>query len=122
MPEGFINDQLEAGRFFSCYECKQILTQTLDALAYLYTLDSQIVHRDIKPSNILILYRRPDDIFVKFADFGISCKGDTLITICGTALYLVPEVYKASAIQLEERGRYTALVDIWLLGVVVAQL
>jgi len=122
MPEGSVDDQLEAGRFFSRYECKQILAQTSDALAYLHTLDPQIVHRDIKPSNILILYRRPDDIFVKFADFGLSREGDNLMTFCGTALYLAPEVYEASAIPWEERGRYTALVDIWSLGVVVAQL
>ncbi|PVH70196.1 kinase-like protein [Cadophora sp. DSE1049] len=122
MPEGSVDDQLEAGRFFSRYECKQILAQTSDALAYLHTLDPQVVHRDIKPSNILILYRRPEDIFVKFVDFGLSREGDNLTTICGTALYLAPEVYEASAIQREERGRYTALVDIWSLGVVVAQL
>ena len=122
MPKGSIDDQLEAGRFFSRYECRQILAQTSDALAYLHTRDPQIVHRDIKPSNILILYRRPEDIFVKFADFGVSREGDNLMTICGTALYLAPEVYEASAIQLEQRVRYTALVDIWSLGVVVAQL
>jgi serine/threonine protein kinase len=120
MPEGSVDDQLEAGRFFSRYECKQILAQTSDALAYLHTLDPQIVHRDIKPSNILILYRRPDDIFVKFANFSLSREGDDLMTICGTALYLAPEVHEASAIRPGERGRYTAFVDIWSLGVVVA--
>lgn len=39
MPEGSVDDQLEAGRFFSRYECKQILAETSDALAYLHTLD-----------------------------------------------------------------------------------
>ena len=122
MPEGSVNDQLEACYSFSRYECKQIFAQTSDALAYLHTLDPQIVHRDIKPSNILILYRRPDDIFVKFADFGLSREGDNLMTICGTPLYLAPEIYEADVIQLKQRERYTALVDIWSLGVVVAQL
>ena len=122
MPEGSLDDHLEACLFFSRHECKQILAQASDALAYLHTLDPQIVHRDIKPSNILILYRRPDNIFVKFADFGVSREGDTLKTICGTALYLAPEVYEANLIQLEQRRRYTALVDVWSLGVVVAQL
>lgn len=75
MPEGSLDDHLDARLFFSRHECKQILAQALNALAYLHTLDPQIVHRDIKPSNILILYRRTDDIFVKFADFGVSREG-----------------------------------------------
>ncbi len=117
-----MGDHLQAGRCFSHYECKQILAQTLEGLAYLHTLDPQIVHRDVKPNNILILYRRPDAILVKFADFGLSREGDNLKSICGTALYLAPEVYEADALRREERAAYTALVDIWSLGVVLAEL
>ncbi|KAI9780303.1 MAG: hypothetical protein M1816_003113 [Peltula sp. TS41687] len=120
--EGSIADHLEAGRSFSNYECKQILAQTSDALDYLHALDPQIVHRDVKPNNILISYRRSDAILVKFADFGISREGDTLKSICGTMLYLAPEVYKAMAIPWAERAPYTALVDIWSLGVVLVEL
>lgn len=80
------------------------------------------MHRDIKPSNILIEYRRPKAIFVVFADFGLSREGDTLTSICGTYLYLAPEIYETAAIPREETTPYTALVDIWSLGVVVAQL
>lgn len=49
-------------------------------------------------------------------------EGDALKTICGTYLYLGPEVYKANAIPLERRPNYTALVDIWSLGVVLLEL
>ncbi len=122
MPEGSIDDHLEAGRYFSRSHCKQILAQTLNALSYLHTLNPQIVHRDVKPNNILILYRRPHAISVKFADFGLSREGDILKSICGTFLYLAPEVYEADAIPRKERAPYTALVDIWSLGVVLAQL
>ncbi|KAH7631538.1 checkpoint kinase [Sordaria sp. MPI-SDFR-AT-0083] len=121
VPGESVGDHLQAGPRFSRYECKQILAQTLKALAYLHTLDPQIVHRDVKPNNILVMYRRPDAIFVKFADFGLSREGDVLKTICGTCLYLAPEVYEASAILREERD-YTALVDVWSLGVVLAEL
>ncbi|KAL8646767.1 MAG: hypothetical protein Q9210_005942 [Variospora velana] len=122
LPEGSVGDHLEAGRPFSHFECKQILAQGSDALAYLHTLEPQIVHRDVTTNNILILHRRPGDLFIKFADFGISREGDALRTICGTYLYLAPEVYKANAIPLERRPTYTALVDVWSLSVVLVEL
>jgi serine/threonine protein kinase len=122
MPEGSIADHLEASHTFSRYECTQILEQTLDGLAYLHGLDPKIVHRDVKPSNILILHRRPDTIFVKFADFGLSREGDSLKTICGTFVYLAPEVYGKNTIPLEKRESYTPLVDVWSLGVVLVEL
>lgn len=123
MPEGSISSHLRAGRPFSEHECKQILAQASDALAYLHSQVPQIVHRDIKPCNILILHRRPGDLFIKFADFGISREGDTLKTICGTYVYLAPEVYEAKSFgRRQYRPTYTALVDIWSLGVVLARL
>lgn len=123
MPEGSVEDHLKAGRGFSDYERKQIFAQTSDGLAYLHTQDPQIVHRDVKPSNILIKYRRPDAIYVKWADFGLSNEGDLLETICGTYLYLAPEVYEAAAArQRKEMTPYSARVDIWSLGVVLAEL
>ncbi|KAL9011296.1 MAG: hypothetical protein Q9173_003850 [Seirophora scorigena] len=122
LPEGSVGDHLEAGRLFSHFECKQILAQGSDALAYLHTLDPQIVHRDVTTNNILILHRPPGDLYIKFADFGISREGDALKTICGTYLYLAPEVYEANAIPLERRPSYTALVDVWSLGVVLVEL
>lgn len=76
MPEGSISDHLHAGRSFSEHESKQILAQATDALAYLHSQDPQIVHRDVKPSNILTLNRRPGDLFIKFAEFGLSREGD----------------------------------------------
>ena len=122
MPEGSISDHLHAGKSFDERECKQILAQSSDALAYLHSQDPRIVHRDVKPGNILILRRRPDDLFIKFADFGISREGDTLKTFCGTYAYLAPEVYEGKSITQRRRPTYTALVDVWSLGVVLARL
>ncbi len=122
MPEGSISDHLHAGKSFDDRECNQILAQSSDALAYLHSQDPQIVHRDVKPRNILILRRRPDDLFIKFADFGISREGDTLKTFCGTYAYLAPEVYEGKSITRRRRPTYTALVDVWSLGVVLARL
>ena len=66
------------------------------------------MHRDIKPANILLQSRDP--LHIKLTDFGLSRASDDLTTLCGTPLYLAPEVYK--------KGSYTPAVDIWSLGVV----
>lgn len=125
MPGGSISDHLHAGKSFDERECKQILAQSLDALAYLHSQEPRIVHRDVKPANILILHRRPDDLFIKFADFGISREGDILKTFCGTYAYLAPEVFEVfegKGVPRQQRPTYTALVDVWSLGVVLARL
>ncbi|KAL8643673.1 MAG: hypothetical protein Q9210_007596, partial [Variospora velana] len=75
-----------------------ILAQSSDGLAYLHTLDPQVVHRDVRPSYVLIPYCRPDDIFIEFADFGVSRAEDSLKSICDTSLYKAPELYKANSI------------------------
>ncbi|KAL1952986.1 hypothetical protein VTO42DRAFT_3782 [Malbranchea cinnamomea] len=122
LPEGSVGDHLEAGRPFSHLECKQILAQASDALAYLHMQDPQIVHRDVTPNNILILHHRRGDLFIKLANFGIPREEDTPRTICGSYLYLASEMYEANAIPLGRRPAYMALVDIWSLGVVLVQL
>ena len=39
MPEGSISDHLHSGKSFDERECKQILAQSSDALAYLHSQD-----------------------------------------------------------------------------------
>lgn len=46
---------------------------------------------------MLLLYRRPDDLFMKFSDFGISREGDTLKSFCGTYDYMAPEIYEGGS-------------------------
>lgn len=103
-------------------ECLSILRQLLSALAYMHGSDPPIVHRDIKPDNVLIQWRRYEDIFVKFGDFGLARDYDDLSTFCGTRTYLAPEVYENMHVRqsgFNGRLSYTAAVDIWSLGVMV---
>ncbi|KAI0391195.1 kinase-like domain-containing protein [Xylariaceae sp. FL0594] len=110
----------------------QIFLQSSDALAYLHSQNPPIIHRDIKPANILVQHRRPGDIYIKFADFGGSREGDDLTSFTGTCIYMAPDVYRARANRLgknkleagKEPGEmsYTGLVDVWSLGVLLAEL
>ncbi|KAM6563545.1 hypothetical protein CsatB_023543 [Cannabis sativa] len=53
-----------------------------------------IAHRDLKPENILLSSTEGDPV-LKMADFGLSrCihPGDYAETVCGSQLYMAPEV------------------------------
>jgi calcium-dependent protein kinase len=52
------------------------------------------IHRDIKPANILVKNK-----IHKVADFGFACKADImgrskLNDICGTPLYMAPQLLR----------------------------
>ncbi|KAF8857852.1 kinase-like protein [Acephala macrosclerotiorum] len=96
------------GLELSLEESMMVLYQGLSALVDLHGREIPIVHRDIKPGNILL--QSIDPLHIKLTDFGLSKASDDLTTLCGTPLYLAPEVYK--------KRSYTPAVDIWSLGVV----
>lgn len=107
----------------SSFENTQVLSQLCSALEYLHNLNPPIGHRDIKPDNILVVERTVNDIYVKFADFGLSKAADTLKTLCGTLQWAAPEIYLKAADPVgAANSTYSVAIDIWSLGVVVASL
>jgi serine/threonine protein kinase len=87
------------------------LYQILQGLQYLHSND--IIHRDIKPQNILI----DKNNVCKIADFGFARYKDQdklLETMCGSPLYMAPEIIK--------HQHYTMKADMWSVGVVFYQM
>ncbi|KPM39123.1 hypothetical protein AK830_g7448 [Neonectria ditissima] len=120
MPCGSLEDHEDV----SYNETLTIVSQCLSALAYLHGRETPIAHRDIKPANILVQYRFDGNISVKLGDFGLSRDRAELMTLCGTQKYLAPEMYSELQRYVGNKTRlgYTAVVDIWSLGVVACEL
>ncbi|KAM3456385.1 hypothetical protein MY3296_001664 [Beauveria thailandica] len=120
MSYGSLDDHKD----ISYSETFTILHQCSSALAYLHSQEIPIAHRDIKPPNILVESRTQYGISVKLGDFGLSRPGFELSTLCGTYLYLAPEVHSDSwrLARNKDRLGYTVAVDIWSLGVVACEL
>ncbi|KAL1290862.1 hypothetical protein HN51_059394 [Arachis hypogaea] len=75
-----------------------------------------IIHRDLKPENIL-LSKPGDDAILKIADFGLSRTvrpGEYAETVCGTPLYMAPEVLQFQ--------KYDSKADMWSIGVILFEL
>lgn len=90
-----------------------IFRQMVLAVKYLHS--QGITHRDLKPENVL-LEGDEDETLVKITDFGLSKfvgEDSFMKTMCGTPLYLAPEVLRANG-----QNTYGPEVDVWSLGVI----
>ncbi|CAG9561957.1 unnamed protein product [Danaus chrysippus] len=84
-------------------------------LAVKYLHSQGITHRDLKPENVL-LESKEEETLVKITDFGLSKfvgEDSFMKTMCGTPLYLAPEVLRANG-----HNSYGPEVDVWSLGVI----
>lgn len=107
-PEGNLQEQ-HIIKPFTIKEIGLLLRQMLGALVYLH-VDCGMTHRNITPTNILCDSRA----HFRLADFASATEGDVFTTFAGTLPYMAPEVL--------EKEPYTAAVDMWGLGMVIATL
>lgn len=90
-------------------DCSLMFAQISSALYYAHSLNC--VHRDLKLENILL----DKDGNTKLTDFGFTreCASKNILeTVCGTTVYMAPELIK--------REKYDGFkTDIWSLGVIL---
>jgi serine/threonine protein kinase len=105
------------------YECekeinklKKYVLELNSALKYLKSIN--IIHRDLKPKNILI---SSDTDSIKLADFGFASDKpiDLYNTICGSPLYMAPEIIGIFIGSCENKISYDSKCDIWSLGLII---
>eukprot|EP00299_Pterocystis_sp_00344_P014003 c6923_g1_i2.p1 GENE.c6923_g1_i2~~c6923_g1_i2.p1 ORF type:complete len:560 (+),score=111.15 c6923_g1_i2:30-1682(+) len=92
---------------------RNIISQLAAGLSFMRS--KNVIHRDIKPQNLL-LTDSPSPV-VKIADFGfarIMKEGMMAVTMCGSPLYMAPEVMQYKS--------YDAKVDLWAVGAVLYEL
>lgn len=86
--------------------------------------DLNIVHRDLKPQNILVTLPNPADpdpitATLKISDFGFARflnehTDETTGTLCGSPLYMAPEIFL--------NGRYGAKADLYSAGAIILEM
>ena len=100
---------------FSESDARSVIYQVLKGMEYLHS--KNIVHRDLKLENIL-LSDGSSSAIVKIADFGLArffADDSQLRTICGSPLYVAPEILDIGA----NMETYTPAVDMWSIGVML---
>lgn len=109
---GELFQQITEAKSFDELVASNYTRQMLLAVNYLH--QNRIIHRDLKPENFLLANKGPVETGnLKLIDFGFAKRvalDEHCETLCGTLLYIAPEV-------LGERYDFKA--DVWSLGIIV---
>lgn len=114
MKRGELFDYLTEKVTLSEKETRKIMRALLEVVQFLHS--QNIVHRDLKPENILL----DDHMNIKLTDFGFSVQidpGQKLKEVCGTPVYLAPEIIGCS--MDSGHSGYDTAVDLWSSGVIM---
>lgn len=104
---GDLYSLINRGIHFTFEEQLRFAVELLQGLCYMH--QRGISHRDIKPENILF----DSNFHPKLIDFGLSRETSNLLhTLCGTPLFIAPEILTNEAYDGKK-------ADIWALGVTI---
>jgi serine/threonine protein kinase len=118
-PNGNLSDYLKKKGPISEAYAKVYMKQLSSGLHYLLSRSEPIVHRDLKPQNILMF----GDYGIKLTDFGFARNfqvDDLFNTLCGTPLYMAPELLLPSKDKSDKK--YTTKVDLWSIGIILYEM
>ncbi len=92
---------------------KKYIQQIANAMEYL--VSRNIMHRDLKPQNIML----HDPNTIKLTDFGFAKVFDSdhdqmTNTICGSPIYMAPEIIKCN--------NYSMKTDLWSIGIILYEM
>uniref|UniRef100_A0A061QZE5 Pkinase-domain-containing protein n=1 Tax=Tetraselmis sp. GSL018 TaxID=582737 RepID=A0A061QZE5_9CHLO len=118
---GDLQEALEHRGSFPEEDAQSIMRGLLSGVAHLH--EQGIAHRDIKLENILLV-SGCDVTKVKLIDLGMAkhLVSDGLNSVCGTPLFMAPEVLRPSEKRDVCRSRYGLQADVWSCGVVLYML
>jgi calcium/calmodulin-dependent protein kinase I len=117
---GSVMDRILEVDVFTESDTVHVMKGCLTALQYLHS--QGIAHRDLKPDNLMFMSKDPNSSnynTIKLADFGFAKFTDpqeVMKTVCGTPLYIAPEVLEAD---MPDHPGYGCEVDIWSIGVIL---
>lgn len=94
-------------------EKAQLLSDVIDAMAYLHSGRPKVIHRDLKPENIMLTKRKE----AKLIDFGLattkqSSQSRAYFDAAGTVAYMAPELFGISAKGSHKVDQYAFAVTI----------
>lgn len=111
---GDLAQYLQKYRVLPEQQAQIFLSQLANALNELWK--QNLIHRDIKPQNILLCNER-GSLVLKLADFGfarIVRPADLAETLCGSPLYMAPEILKYE--------KYDSKADLWSIGAIAYEM
>ena len=105
-------------------DARNVMAGIFNGLSHLHSLG--VMHRDIKLENILLTDSKHDMSKVKIIDMGFAKHlatphAEALNTVCGTPLYIAPELVRSTVQtrQAHKKALYGTQADMWSCGVIL---